>query len=239
MLNIYSTCEPQSIVLAENMGYSRWRCRTYHWLILLVCASFFFYEYSMFISTLKLKKNRQHSDKAIVTYKTRKRLHNNIHAADVPYETQETPSSSSSLSTSSIDEQVVTVVTKDPPNDPSVVQERVTDNYESLLKLRDLVGSLNERETIFNADLYPPLGPDGLVMIVQVHKRIEYLEVLVESLSKVRGIENVLLVFSFDYYDKQLLAVVEKITFCKVQEVFVSSSVCMASICVHNHGIGG
>jgi len=134
----------------------------------------------------------------------------------VPHDTRAAPSSSSSHSTSSTREQVATVVSKGPPNDPPVAQERVTDNYESLLKLRDIVGTLNERETILNSDLYPPLGPDGLVMIVQVHKRTEYLKMLVESLSKVRGIENVLLVFSFDHYDKQLLAVVEKITFCKV-----------------------
>ena len=184
-----------------------------------MCALFIFYEYSTFLSTLKLKKNRpQHSDEVIVTYKSRKRFPN-IHIADVLHDTRATPSSSSSHSTSSTtstSEQVATVVSKGPPNDPPVVQERVTDNYESLLKLRDIVGTLNERETILNSDLYPPLGPDGLVMIVQVHKRTEYLKMLVESLSKVRGIENVLLVFSFDYYDKQLLAVVEKITFCKV-----------------------
>jgi len=189
----------------------------------VVCILFVLYKYSIFLSTLKVKGNHsQNRDKVSVVSKTIRLP--SVHVVDVGHKTGATPSSSLSIATSSssssvvtssasTSEQVVTVVTKGPPIDPPVLHDN---NYESLLKLRDQVATLNEKETVLNAGKYPPLGPDGLVMIVQVHRRTEYLKILIESLGNVRDIEKVLVVFSFDYYDKELFDIVEKITFCKV-----------------------
>ena len=82
-----------------------------------------------------------------------------------------------------------------------------------IMKMRELVSEMNKNDTILNDDKFPPFE---LIMIVQVHRRTEYLKSLVESLRVARDISKVLLVVSFDYYDEELLSVVDKIEFCKV-----------------------
>eukprot|EP00731_Ephydatia_muelleri_P003558 Em0001g3558a len=84
-----------------------------------------------------------------------------------------------------------------------------------LSKLRRTVLELNAKETVQNAGKFPPLTDEGLVIVVQVHKRLGYLRHLLRSLQEAKGIEDVLLVISHDYYDEQINEAVREITFCK------------------------
>ena len=85
-----------------------------------------------------------------------------------------------------------------------------------LSKLRSTIRELNAKETVLNAAKFPPLADDSLVILVQVHKRLEYLRHLLRSLQEVKGVENILLVLSHDYYDEGINGAVREITFCKV-----------------------
>ena len=91
-------------------------------------------------------------------------------------------------------------------------------------QLRILVSKLNRRQKILNIDKFPSRPKDGIILIVQVHKRLEYLAELLDSLDKVSMIENVLLVISHDYYSTSINEVIKQIEFCQVRvSIFYSS----------------
>lgn len=91
---------------------------------------------------------------------------------------------------------------------------------DSLQLLHQHMQKLNNKQRVLNADKFPPLSNDGgLVLIVQVHKRENYLKQLFESLRRAKGIENVLLVISHDYYYDDMNTVVESVDFCRVSRL--------------------
>ena len=55
-----------------------------------------------------------------------------------------------------------------------------------------------------------------LVILVQVHKRLNNLQALIESLRFTKHIEQVLLVFSHDFYDPKINELIATIDFCAV-----------------------
>ena len=87
---------------------------------------------------------------------------------------------------------------------------------DSLELLRQHVLKLNTQQRVLNSDKFPPLSPDGLVLVVQVHRREGYLKQLLESLRQAKGIENVLLVISHDYFYDEMNDLVQSIDFCRV-----------------------
>ena len=94
-----------------------------------------------------------------------------------------------------------------------IEDKAVTEKDNTIMKMREQVDKMNKDEVVLNEDKFPSFD---LVMIVQVHRRTEYLKMLVESLRNARDISKVLLVVSFDYYDEELFSVVDKIDICKV-----------------------
>lgn len=89
----------------------------------------------------------------------------------------------------------------------------------SLELLQDILFKVNKEQVIYNQAKFPPLGPDGLVLIVQIHKRERYLKQLLESLKVAKGIENVLLVLSHDYYYDDMNELIRSIDFCRVSQL--------------------
>lgn len=77
----------------------------------------------------------------------------------------------------------------------------------------------NELQRILNEDRFGPLEPDSVVIVVQVHTRIDYLQHLVASLAQARNISSTLLIFSHDHYDENINDLIRKIEFCKVLQV--------------------
>lgn len=86
----------------------------------------------------------------------------------------------------------------------------------SLEMLQEVMLRTNQAQTIYNQDKFPALGEDGLVLIVQAHKRDGYLKQLLESLKVTRGIEKILLVISHDYYYDDMNKLIRSIDFCPV-----------------------
>lgn len=56
--------------------------------------------------------------------------------------------------------------------------------------------------------------------LLQVHTRIQYLRETIYSLSKARGIEDAILIFSHDYYDTEINSFIRGIDFCKTIQIF-------------------
>jgi len=77
----------------------------------------------------------------------------------------------------------------------------------------------------FVEEKFKAVDNETLVIIVQVHKRTEYLSQLILSLSKVRSIADVLLIFSHDVNDAEMNTMIANITFCRVKQIFYPGSI--------------
>lgn len=83
--------------------------------------------------------------------------------------------------------------------------------------LWDRVALVNANQTnVQNENQFSSLNDDGLVIIVQVHKRLEYLRTLIKSLARVKFIESTLVVFSHDHIDDDINRLIAGINFTQV-----------------------
>ena len=87
-------------------------------------------------------------------------------------------------------------------------------------KLKKFTQNMNEKLIVFNRDKFPKRPKHGPVVVVQVHKRLEYLVHLLSSLEKAKGIHDVLLVISSDWFSDAIMDAVKQIKFCQVS-IFV------------------
>lgn len=75
-----------------------------------------------------------------------------------------------------------------------------------------------------NLDLYPKLAKDHVIVVLYVHNRPQYLQLVVSSLSQVVGMNETLLIVSHDGYFEEMNKIVEGIKFCQVKQIFASYS---------------
>ncbi|KAF7634250.1 hypothetical protein Mgra_00006327 [Meloidogyne graminicola] len=89
-------------------------------------------------------------------------------------------------------------------------------------KALDSIQFLNENHEVLNAAIFGPLDESNInyIIVVQVHDRIDYLKYLIGSLSRAKGIEKVLLVFSHDMISAPINAIIQSINFCRVIQIF-------------------
>ncbi|XP_073433852.1 alpha-1,6-mannosyl-glycoprotein 2-beta-N-acetylglucosaminyltransferase [Dendrobates tinctorius] len=107
----------------------------------------------------------------------------------------------------------------------SVVEKAQKPEVDNLtLVYRSVVFQLNFDQTIKNVgSINRPL--DDVVIVVQVHNRPEFLHQLLESLRRAKGIENVLLIFSHDYWSPEINQIVASVDFCQVLQIFFPFSI--------------
>ncbi|XP_057678078.1 alpha-1,6-mannosyl-glycoprotein 2-beta-N-acetylglucosaminyltransferase [Corythoichthys intestinalis] len=88
----------------------------------------------------------------------------------------------------------------------------------SLSKLTKSVYRSNFKQHVLNAERFP--GEPQLVLVVQVHNRPEYLQLLIYSLEKAAEVHRFLIIFSHDYFSEEINTIVQGITFCKVLQIY-------------------
>ncbi len=86
----------------------------------------------------------------------------------------------------------------------------------SVNQMKQTINEINEKQKVLNYEIYGPLKEKDIVIIVQVHNRVQYLLALIKSLEQTKHINEVLIVFSHDIYDNQINSIVNSIKFCKV-----------------------
>jgi hypothetical protein len=86
----------------------------------------------------------------------------------------------------------------------------------SVNQIKQTINEINEKQKVLNYEIYGPLKEKDIVIIVQVHNRVQYLLALIKSLEQTKHINEVLIVFSHDIYDNQINSIVNSIKFCKV-----------------------
>jgi len=80
-------------------------------------------------------------------------------------------------------------------------------------------------QKIYNLDKFGPITEGTYVLVIQVHNRVEYLSLLVESLSRVPEIENCLVIFSHDLFIPKLNEAIQTIDFTRVMQIFYPKSI--------------
>uniref|UniRef100_A0A452TPC5 Alpha-1,6-mannosyl-glycoprotein 2-beta-N-acetylglucosaminyltransferase n=1 Tax=Ursus maritimus TaxID=29073 RepID=A0A452TPC5_URSMA len=103
------------------------------------------------------------------------------------------------------------------------VQNPEADNLT--LRYRSLVYQLNFDQTLRNVDKAGSWAPRELVLVVQVHNRPDYLRLLLDSLRKAQGIDNVLVIFSHDFWSTEINQLIAGVDFCPVLQVFFPFSI--------------
>ncbi|NP_001077344.1 alpha-1,6-mannosyl-glycoprotein 2-beta-N-acetylglucosaminyltransferase [Danio rerio] len=94
------------------------------------------------------------------------------------------------------------------------------------LVYRGIVFQLNFDQNLKNEEKFRAVRQkDDLVIVVQVHNRPEYLRLLVDSLRKSKGIENILLIFSHDFWSPEINQIVASVDFCLVLQIFFPFSI--------------
>ncbi|OCT64997.1 mannosyl (alpha-1,6-)-glycoprotein beta-1,2-N-acetylglucosaminyltransferase S homeolog isoform X1 [Xenopus laevis] len=103
-------------------------------------------------------------------------------------------------------------------------KEQKTKVDNMTLVYRSVVFQWNFDQAIRNVDkINRP--QDDVVVVVQVHNRPEFLRRLLDSLGKSKGIENVLLVFSHDYWSPEINQIIASVHFCQVLQIFFPFSI--------------
>jgi hypothetical protein len=87
----------------------------------------------------------------------------------------------------------------------------------------------NKRNSWINADRIGgsvdiSRSPDMIPIVLYVHNRPSYLRVVLDALSKVRGIEETVLIVSHDGYYQEVAEIVQNVTFTRVKQVCVDIS---------------
>ncbi|CDS40406.1 alpha 16 mannosyl glycoprotein [Echinococcus multilocularis] len=85
--------------------------------------------------------------------------------------------------------------------------------------LRNHILSINEAQYIHNIDRFGKASP-LFIIIIQVHQRYTHLLYLIESLRRVRGIEEALVVFSHDFFSPEINRMIAAIRFVRFTQIF-------------------
>lgn len=87
--------------------------------------------------------------------------------------------------------------------------------------LKQEIIRINTEQYVHNLDKFGlSLGTDSLVIVIQTHDRPDYLRILLDSMRKVKYVENSLLIVSHDVYSPQLNELIESVDFCPVMQIF-------------------
>ncbi|XP_013403125.1 alpha-1,6-mannosyl-glycoprotein 2-beta-N-acetylglucosaminyltransferase isoform X2 [Lingula anatina] len=97
--------------------------------------------------------------------------------------------------------------------------EDIDESNKTAIKLA--MDRVNQEELVYNLDKFKlQFTPNSVVIVVQVHDRIQYLKFLLRSLSEAYDIHKALLIISHDFLSNELNRVVQSIDFCPVVQIY-------------------
>lgn len=105
------------------------------------------------------------------------------------------------------------------------LKENFQENAPTAQEIQEFIKKHNQEQKILNLDQYGALEQNASVIVVQVHDRLNYLRIVIDSLAKAKGIERALVIFTHDIYDEAINQIVQNIKFCKVLQIFYPYSV--------------
>nr|CAB3263805.1 alpha-1,6-mannosyl-glycoprotein 2-beta-N-acetylglucosaminyltransferase-like [Phallusia mammillata] len=107
------------------------------------------------------------------------------------------------------------------PDDEIVEKSDNTMPYDKMPEeMRQYVLSQNFVQDFHNTEKYGKHTQDSIIIVVQVHDRVDFFEQLLDSLKNARGIEKATLVLSMDKFTRQNEEAIKKIDFCRYINIF-------------------
>ncbi|XP_033125565.1 alpha-1,6-mannosyl-glycoprotein 2-beta-N-acetylglucosaminyltransferase-like [Anneissia japonica] len=97
-------------------------------------------------------------------------------------------------------------------------QDALKNNSKHTLKQTIL--EVNRKQEIRNLGRFPTRPANAPVLVVMVHKRLEYLRFLIDSFREAKDISETLLIFSHDFYSEDINALIKQIDFCQTMQIF-------------------
>lgn len=105
--------------------------------------------------------------------------------------------------------------------------DSVTPDFDALVVIDNLtriIRNLNSKCEIYNVERYGFMTVDTTTVVIQVHAEVARLNYLIESLSRVGNIDEILVIFSHSFYDDQINHLIRNIYFCRVLQIFYPHS---------------
>lgn len=91
--------------------------------------------------------------------------------------------------------------------------------------LSNIIDEINSVQSVLGLDKFDLFDENDVIILIQVHNRAQYLYALIESLRQAQHINQTLLVFSHDLFDVHINALIKRIDFAKVIQIFYSNSI--------------
>lgn len=118
----------------------------------------------------------------------------------------------------------LSVKTINSPNKSQTLEEKIKQlNDEQSINNFYFIRQILKNEEIESSKLlnqtnmkYPYPTPKFMVILIQVHSRLNYLKELINSLRETRNINETLVIFSHDIFDQDINKLIESIDFCAV-----------------------
>uniref|UniRef100_A0A914W1C0 Alpha-1,6-mannosyl-glycoprotein 2-beta-N-acetylglucosaminyltransferase n=1 Tax=Plectus sambesii TaxID=2011161 RepID=A0A914W1C0_9BILA len=101
----------------------------------------------------------------------------------------------------------------------------LTASAPSIDEIKSSVDFNNAHSEVLNEDKFGPAADASVVIVVQVHDRVKYLELLVNSLGAAVGIDKALVIFSHDFHSPEINDIIRNIKFCRVLQIFYPYSI--------------
>ncbi len=98
-------------------------------------------------------------------------------------------------------------------NSSSIINRTMIEYYRQYVKRK------NQEQYILNSNLFSSTTV-RYILLVQVHTRVVYLKKFIEMLQEVETINETLVIFSHDFIDPDINALVTNITFVPVKNIF-------------------
>lgn len=103
-------------------------------------------------------------------------------------------------------------------NDIKLLNLSMDINYTNIEYYRQFVKRKNQEQLMYNSNLFSS-KTTRYILLIQVHKRVVYLKKFIEMLQAVQTINQSLVIFSHDFIDADINALVTNITFVPVNHI--------------------
>ena len=107
-----------------------------------------------------------------------------------------------------------------PPTHLRLQRNGSADFDSDSLEILEKIYQANREQKINNLNKFGPTTEETVVIVVQVHKRRNYLSHLIQSLSLSAGLEKTLLIFSHDVWEEEINDLVRSISFARTTQIF-------------------
>lgn len=106
-------------------------------------------------------------------------------------------------------------------NETFAVEENIIDKK----MISRLIKAQNKEQEIRNVDNFGPIVEDTTILVILVDENVDDAKRTLLSLSRMNGIEELLIIFSHSYYDEPINRMIQSIDFCRVMQIHYPFSV--------------